>query len=134
MASQKAQRIKEAQEREELLAVLEDLKARVAKLEAEVFPQVEKPSKKASKKKEPVVEEVLEEVLEEFDEALEEYKTFTAYYTYSSLLSKAYKDIANIYFLCGNKIMFDHYIDLSKGKTKNKLKVKSLSNLRRGVA
>ena len=68
------------------------------------------------------------------DEALEEYKTFTAYYAYSSLLSKAYKDIANIYFLCGNKIMFQKYLDLSKGKVKSKLKVKSLSNLRRGVA
>ena len=68
------------------------------------------------------------------DEALEEYRIFTAYYAYSPLLSKAYKDIANIYYSCGNKIMFQNYLDLSKGKVKGKRKVKRLSKLRRGVS
>ena len=67
------------------------------------------------------------------DEALEEFKIFTSCYSYSSLLTKAYKEIANIYSLCGNKIMFQYYIDLSKGKVKGKRKIKRLSNLRRGV-
>ncbi|MBN1522319.1 MAG: hypothetical protein JW928_07280 [Candidatus Aureabacteria bacterium] len=67
------------------------------------------------------------------DKALEEYKTFTSFYAYSPLLTKAYKDIANIYYLCGNKIMFQSYTDLSKGKVRNRHKSKRLSKLRRGV-
>ena len=71
--------------------------------------------------------------LNQIDKALNEYKTFTAYYGYSSILNKAYKDIANIYLLCGNNIMFDQYIELSKGKFKLKRKPKRISKLRRGV-
>jgi hypothetical protein len=69
-----------------------------------------------------------------FDEALREFKVFTTYYGYSTLLSKAYKDIANIYYLCGNRKLFQYYLDLSKGKVSSRAKVKRISSLRRGVA
>lgn len=67
------------------------------------------------------------------NKALEEFKTFTSFYPYSQLLKKAYKEIASIYYLCGNKIEFKKYTEYSKGKFKIKNKNRRISKLRRGV-